>query len=366
MPLPNFDELKDLLARSKHDDRSWGNLFREISNGELQHESANSPAARIFTAKPSLIQILAEWDFYSSQFLDEAASDYGVKSWQVIEYVEGLREALSIGESDLIVYEKQESTIPRQAEPRLAPESPVSDSAQPEPRYVQEQNTGARSARLEYEVPTASSSHTANAGGAPAAPAVAAYAPAASPPPPAMPMPVPVMAVQQPNNGLVGGLIALVSLLAGALVVGLAWALMLQRSPQQASIPAPKQPDRGAAPAPAPRRPAPEPQQEPSPRRSDQSRSDQSRSDQWQACWEEEGRQAPPPQPGDVWWPVVGPAESLAAARRFCRADAYTNRSGNVQVASFRDRDTAEAFAEELSSDMSHPYGFWVGDPSPR
>jgi hypothetical protein len=67
-----------------------------------------------------------------------------------------------------------------------------------------------------------------------------------------------------------------------------------------------------------------------------------------------------------VWWPVVGPAESLAAARRFCRADAYTNRSGNVQVASFRDRDTAEAFAEELSSDMSHPYGFWVGDPSPR
>jgi predicted lipid-binding transport protein (Tim44 family) len=70
-------------------------------------------------------------------------------------------------------------------------------------------------------------------------------------------MPMPVLAVQQPNNSLVGGLIALVSLLAGALVVGLAWALMLQRSPQQASIAAPKEVPRSEAPA--PRRPAPEP-----------------------------------------------------------------------------------------------------------
>lgn len=84
---------------------------------------------------------------------------------------------------------------------------------------------------------------------------MAATAHASQRPPAAMPMPV--VAVQQPNNSLVGGLIALVSLLAGALVVGLAWALMLQRSPQQASIPAPKEVPRSEAPA--PRRPAPEP-----------------------------------------------------------------------------------------------------------
>ena len=112
-------------------------------------------------------------------------------------------------------------------------------------------------------IPHASANASQRPPAPPAAPAVAAYAPAASPPAPAMSMPV--VAVQQPNNGLLGGLIALVSLLAGALVVGLAWALMLQRSPQQAGIPAPKQPDRGAepAPAPAPRRPAAEPPKAP-------------------------------------------------------------------------------------------------------
>jgi len=161
MPLPNFDEVKDLLVRSKRDDQSWGNLFREISSGALQNEISSSPVARILIAKPSLIQVLAEWDFYSSQFLDQAASDYEVKSWQVTEYIEALREALAIGESDLIVYEKKDSTIPRQAEPILAPESAASDNAQDEPRYVQDQNSDPRFARLEYEVPMASSSKTA-------------------------------------------------------------------------------------------------------------------------------------------------------------------------------------------------------------
>ena len=165
MALPDFDEIKELLARSKRNDESWGNLFREISSGIAQTESTHSQAINIFSLKPSLIHVLAEWDFYSSQFLDEAASDYEVKSWQVTEYVEGLREALSIGESDLIVYETKDSSIPRQAEPIRAPESPVSDSAQPEPRNVQDQNTDAHSARLGNEAPTASSSHMISAGG---------------------------------------------------------------------------------------------------------------------------------------------------------------------------------------------------------
>jgi len=165
MPLPNFDEVKVLLARLKRDDQSWGNLFREISSGTPQNAISSSPVARIITAKPSLIQVLAKWDFYYSPFLDQSASDYEVKSWQVTEYIEALREALAIGESDLIVYEKKDSTITHPAEPSLTPESAAADNAQDEPRYVPDQNSDSRSTRLEYEVPTASYSHTANAGG---------------------------------------------------------------------------------------------------------------------------------------------------------------------------------------------------------
>lgn len=165
MALPNFDEVKDLLVRSKRDDQSWGNLFREISSETLNNESASSAAANLFTFKPSLIKVFAEWDFYSSQFLDEAASDYGVKSWQVTEYVEGLREALSISESDLVVYEKEKTTLPAQAEQSLEPVSTVPGSLQPEPKNMQGKAEGARSVSLEDIVPRDSSSNTVSSAG---------------------------------------------------------------------------------------------------------------------------------------------------------------------------------------------------------
>lgn len=86
----------------------------------------------------------------------------------------------------------------------------------------------------------------------------------------------------------------------------------------------------------------------------------------WQACVDQDRRDAEPPQPGETWWPVVGPSDSLDDARRHCRADAFINRSGNAQISSFRDRDTATAFAEQLTQDSSHPWRFWVGDASVR
>lgn len=86
----------------------------------------------------------------------------------------------------------------------------------------------------------------------------------------------------------------------------------------------------------------------------------------WQACLEDNSQTGVPPQPGETWWPVVGPSNALADARRFCRPDAFINRSGNVQISSFRDQDTADSFARELSSDSTHPWRFWVGDPSVR
>lgn len=87
---------------------------------------------------------------------------------------------------------------------------------------------------------------------------------------------------------------------------------------------------------------------------------------QWQACVEEANLSGPPPQPGETWWPVVGPSESLADARRHCRADAFINRSGNAQISSFRDQETALAFADRLSQDSTHRWTFRVGEPSLR
>jgi hypothetical protein len=62
----------------------------------------------------------------------------------------------------------------------------------------------------------------------------------------------------------------------------------------------------------------------------------------------------------------VGQAAALEDSRQHCRGDAFTNASGNTQIASFRDRTTAAAFAEQLTSDQSHPHSFWVGDPTVR
>lgn len=86
----------------------------------------------------------------------------------------------------------------------------------------------------------------------------------------------------------------------------------------------------------------------------------------WQACLDQDRREAEPPQPGETWWPVVGPSNSLEDARRHCRADAFINRSGNAQISSFRDRETATSFAEQLTQDSSHPWRFWVGEVSVR
>lgn len=86
----------------------------------------------------------------------------------------------------------------------------------------------------------------------------------------------------------------------------------------------------------------------------------------WQACIDDPNADGPPPQAGETWWPVVGPGEALQDSRQHCRSDAFTNAGGNTQIASFRDRATAAAFAEQLTSDQSHPHGFWVGDSSIR
>jgi len=111
-----------------------------------------------------------------------------------------------------------------------------------------------------------------------------------------------------------------------------------------------------ALPEGAPDPPVPEPS--PSPTRA----SGEPEIPRWSGCEPVAAGSGASPQPGDLWWPVVGPLTSLEAVRRHCRADAFRNRDGNTQVASFRDRSAATAFADQLSADPQHPYTFYVGE----
>lgn len=86
----------------------------------------------------------------------------------------------------------------------------------------------------------------------------------------------------------------------------------------------------------------------------------------WDPCKADEYQSIDQAQSGQTWWPVVGPRSSLESVLSRCRADAFINKSGNVQVASFRDRNTARSFAERLNRDSTHAFQFWVGDPTVR
>lgn len=124
-------------------------------------------------------------------------------------------------------------------------------------------------------------------------------------------------------------------------------------SPSTPKPPPPKQPS--PDPLPPQPQPTPPPQPQPSPPA-------QPITSRWQACEQEAVQDAPPPQPGETWWPVVGPAEALADAQQHCRADAFVSGSSDqVQIASFRDPQVAQQFAAQLSADSSHPWSFAVG-----
>ena len=112
MALPNFEEFRQALASAKRDDQSWGTLFREINNGCLTGSAKENHANTELLSSSGLCKVLAEWDFYSSPSLDLAVVQLDVKSWQLIEFVESVRESLSIAESDLIVYELEPVAAP--------------------------------------------------------------------------------------------------------------------------------------------------------------------------------------------------------------------------------------------------------------
>ena len=187
--------------------------------------------------------------------------------------------------------------------------------------------------------------------------AIGAQAPSQLAPIPASQQSV-VVTVPQKQQGGVAILIGLLALICGALMVALVGVLIISRSKTiTANAPAaPSQPSAPESSTPSTQPSAPT-QQEPSA---------PAASGQWQACIDYSSDSGPPPQAGETWWPVVGPGGALQDARQHCRSDAFTNASGNVQIASFRDQATAAAFAQQLSSDNSHPYSFWVGESTLR
>ena len=202
-----------------------------------------------------------------------------------------------------------------------------------------------------WPTPTASASRSSAPATAFAAPAASQIAPMASPPPT-------VVSIPSSQQGPTAIVIALLVLICGALVMALAGVLITYRSSTgTASAPAPPNQTSPSVPTP-PIAKAPAPPVEAAPTTTP--------SGLWQACVDYSRDVGPPPQAGETWWPVVGQAAALEDSRQHCRGDAFTNASGNTQIASFRDRTTAAAFAEQLTSDQSHPHSFWVGDPTVR
>jgi hypothetical protein len=295
MELPDLDALRQSLIHAKREDQTWGELFAEIRRaGHIESDSAEHRSL----IESGLIELISDPSFYSSPNIDYAAKKLGVKSWQVTEYVEGIRELLSIGESDFTIIEEELNPTPKE--------------------LIEEFSTSAKNG---VKVP-----HVL----------------------------VPESKPQSKDtmNGAPMILVIATSFLTGALAI-LIMLLIGQRNTQHISSPTPIKGEQD--------KPIGSPQTQLSARpNANTYKSDE----QWDACRLEVMRSAPPPQTGEVWWPVNGPLESLASARKFCRPDAYKNKSGNVQVASFREKQTAEQFAQDLTSDSSHPYQFWVGDPS--
>jgi len=144
MALPDFDQFKNFLASTKAEAQSWGNYFRELEN-----RNSDLTSHIIFNEiNQSLVDILATWDFYASESLDKAASEYGVKSWQLTEYVEAIREVLSIKESDLIVYEKVVPSVDIQAEGRIDPDLHLPNPSQSQQYGTQDPSHGPTTAQI--------------------------------------------------------------------------------------------------------------------------------------------------------------------------------------------------------------------------
>jgi len=134
--LPDYETLKSAITtcwdRSKSNN-NWITFLDSIAkadntSGAWEEENAegtqdNNQELLTFIANTDLVEILSEADLHASDLLSTTADRLGVKSWQLSEYVELLKEELSLTSDQYIRYEKAEASTDSQSPEHQAPSS---------------------------------------------------------------------------------------------------------------------------------------------------------------------------------------------------------------------------------------------------
>ena len=135
--LPDYNTLKSAITtcwdRSKSNN-NWITFLDSIpkadntpgagGDGDSEATQDNHQNLLTFIANTGLVEILSEADIHASDLLSSTADRLGVKSWQLSEYVEQLKEELGLTSDQYIRYEKAESS-----EVSQAPEQPTPSSS---------------------------------------------------------------------------------------------------------------------------------------------------------------------------------------------------------------------------------------------
>ena len=126
--LPDYNTLKSAITtcwdRSKSNN-NWITFLDSIpkadntpgarGDGDSEATQDNHQDLLTFIANTGLVEILSEADIHASDLLSTTADRLGVKSWQLSEYVEQLKEELGLTSDQYIRYEKAESSEVSQA-----------------------------------------------------------------------------------------------------------------------------------------------------------------------------------------------------------------------------------------------------------
>ena len=132
--LPDYNTLKSAIEtcwdRSKSSN-NWITFLDSIptadnTTGAGEEENAgadqnNDQQLLNFIANTGLVEILSEADLHASDLLSTTAERLGVKSWQLSEYIEQLKEELGLTSDQYIRYEKEDSSEVSQPPKQPAP-----------------------------------------------------------------------------------------------------------------------------------------------------------------------------------------------------------------------------------------------------
>ena len=134
--LPDYNTLKSAITtcwdRSKSNN-NWITFLDSIpkadntpgarEDGDSEGTQHNNQDLLTFIANTGLVEILSVADIHASDLLSTTADRLGVKSWQLSEYVEQLKEELGLTSDQYIRYEKAESPEVSQTPEQPAPSS---------------------------------------------------------------------------------------------------------------------------------------------------------------------------------------------------------------------------------------------------